>query len=142
MKGIVIAVMVFALLGFTGVSIASDWDIVGKVLTGIEGARILTGGKVDIIGSVMDIGGMGGQDRVITERRVVVFDKPASCDRTWVPDYTWREIWIPGHTEYDPRYGSIYIEGHYAKYRIENGGHWEYAYGHGNGHAYGRRGRR
>lgn len=129
MKGIAIVLSVAALLSFSAGAFASDWDLVGKVLTGVEGARILTGGRVDIIGSVMDIGGLRrGEDRVVRQERVIVVERPAACERVWVPHYTWKKVWVPGHTEWDPELGKVYIEGHYAKYKVEDGGHWEYAY--------------
>ena len=38
---------------------ASDWDKAGKVLTAIEGIRILTGGNVDIIGTITGVNRRG-----------------------------------------------------------------------------------
>lgn len=144
MKRIVVVASVFVLLGFAGVSHASDWDLVGKVLTGVEGARILTGGRVDIIGSVMDISGIGGgrQERVVRQEKIIVVEKQAPCNKIWVPEYRWEDVWVPGHTVYDRRCGNIYIEGHYVQYKVECGGHWEYASGRGRDVCSGRAGGR
>jgi hypothetical protein len=133
MKNIAIVAAVFVMLGFAGVSGASDWDLVGKVLTGIEGARIITGGKIDVIGSVMDIGrgGPRGQNRVIREKQVIVVEKPVSRDRIWVPEYRMEEVWVPVQTVHDRKCGNVYIGGHYVQYKVEDGGHWEYASGRG-----------
>ncbi|MFH1772130.1 MAG: hypothetical protein ABH872_04865 [Candidatus Omnitrophota bacterium] len=50
-------VLLFAALAmFSGAATyASDWDTAGKILTGIAGLRILSGGKVDIIGSMTGV---------------------------------------------------------------------------------------
>ncbi len=149
MKKIAITVAIFVLLGFAGVSHASDWDLVGKVLTGVEGARILTGGRVDIIGSVMDISGISGgrQDcgsggGIVRQEKIIVVEKQAPRNKVWVPEYRYEDVWVPGHTVYDRRYGNVYIEGHYVQYKVECGGHWEYASGRGREVCSGRAGRR
>ena len=143
MRGIAIVAAVFALLSFSGVSFASDWDVAGKVLAGIEGARILTGGKIDVIGSVMDIGsGRRDRDEVVYEKRVYVVEQPISRKRVWVPEYAWEKTWVPAHTEYDPRLGKVFIEGHYETYKVESGGHWEYAYSNERDYCSGRMGHR
>jgi hypothetical protein len=46
--------------------------------------------------------------------------------RVWVPDYILVRRWVPAHWEYDPRYGQVFVKGHYITYQQENGGHWEY----------------
>ncbi len=144
MKKIAIAAAMLVLLGFAGVSHASDWDLVGKVLTGIEGARILTGGKVDVIGGVMDITGIGdgSREKIVREEKIIVVERQAPRSRVWVPEYRWEDVWVPGHTVRDPRYGNVYIEGHYVQYKVECGGHWEYASGRGRDVCSGRTGRR
>ncbi|MDD5073355.1 MAG: hypothetical protein PHO67_04880 [Candidatus Omnitrophica bacterium] len=125
MKSIAIALAAAALLSFSATSFASSWDMVGKVLTGIEGARILTGGKFDVIGSVMDVTNIR-QDRgaTVVEKRVYVVEQQAPCKRVWVPTYSCREEWVPAHWERDTRKGKIFIEGHYVTYKVENGGYW------------------
>ncbi len=113
----ILSVMAAVLLGFAGTSYASDWDLVGKVLTGVEGARILTGGKLDVIGGVMDVAGVNS----CGNRR------PQYRERVWVADYRWENVWVPAHTVYDPEYGNLYVHGQYVKRQVECGGHWEYA---------------
>lgn len=141
MRNMVMALLVIMLLGFSATTFASSWDIVGKVLTGVEGARILTGGKLDVIGSLTGIGN-DRQDVVVRERRTYVVESPVACERVWVPNYTYREVWVPAHTEHDPRLGNIFIEGHYVRYQVENGGYWAYE-SHNKAHdRYSRRGRR
>jgi len=145
MKKIAIVAAMLALLGFAGMSHASDWDLVGKVLTGVEGARILTGGRVDIIGSVMDISGIGcgRQDGGIMRRgKTIVVEKPVPCNRIWVPEYRYKDVWVPGHYVRDPRHGRIYIKGHCVQRRTECGGHWEYVSGCGRDVCSGRARRR
>ncbi|MFH1360472.1 MAG: hypothetical protein ABIJ41_05480 [Candidatus Omnitrophota bacterium] len=123
-----LAVVVFAimlLIGMASPVLASDWDKAGKALTIIEGVRVLTGGKVDLIGKITGI------DR---EPRYVHRGRPASyrakdyypCkERVWVPHYTWKRKYIPKHKEYDGHRGYVIIRGHYVRYQVENGGHWE-----------------
>lgn len=142
MRGITMALALMALLSFSATSFASDWDIVGKVLTGIEGARILTGGKFDVIGNVMDIAKIRqDRDETVYEKRVYVVEQSAPRKRVWVPDYSYREVWVPGHWEHDPRLGQIFIEGHYVRYQVENGGHWVCSSSHERDDFRGRRGR-
>jgi len=108
------------LLGFLGVSFASDWDVAGKVLTGIEGLRILTGGNVDIVGN---IAGIGNKERKVVRR---AYERKETCNRRWVPHFTWKKKWIPAHNEYNQSLGEIFVEGHYIKYKVQEGGHWAY----------------
>ncbi len=127
MRRTVMALLVIILLSFSATTFASSWDMVGKVLTGIEGARILTGGRFDVIGNVMDIAKIRqDRDETIYEKRVYVVEQPAPRSRVWVPNYSYREEWVPAHWECDPRLGQIFIEGHYVRYQVENGGYWAY----------------
>lgn len=128
MRGIAMALAVMALLGLSATSFASDWGIVGKVLTGIEGARILTGGRFDVIGNVMDVANIRqDRDGSVYEKRVYVVEDRAPGRRVWVPTYSYREDWVPAHWECDPRLGKVFIEGHYVTYQVENGGYWAYS---------------
>lgn len=109
---------------------ASDWDVAGKVLTGIEGLRIITGGSIDIIGAFTGI----NRNR----EREVVYETcyyprethyRAHYYKRWVPYYVWRERWVPEYTVYDYKCGSyVTIEDHYERYRVEDGGYWVYEY--------------
>ena len=109
---------------------ASDWDKAGIALTGIEGLRILTGGKVDLIGS------MFGMNRN-SETKVAYAHpkhhrhprhrrkKVCKTNRFWVPEYRWVKEYIPEHEEYDPKYGKVIVHGHYIRYQVEDGGYWK-----------------
>jgi hypothetical protein len=47
--------------------------------------------------------------------------------KVWVPRYVWVERYVPGRRVYSERLGTfIFIKGHYATFRIEQGGRWEY----------------
>lgn len=120
-------VLAGVILGGVSVSYASDWDVAGKVLTGIEGMRILTGGKVDLIGTMT---GINRQDR--DRHREYAHgrgrNESRECRKVWVPHYVWEKRWIPEHTEHDPRYGEMVVEGHYVRYKVERGGSWRYDY--------------
>ncbi len=114
---------VFA-LSFTGTALASDWDVAGKILTGVEGLRIITGGRVDPVGAMIQV--VQGPRQGPQERYRPVYEKPAK--RVWVPEYVWKREYIPQHEEYSERYGKVIVEGHYIQYRVECGGHWEEHY--------------
>lgn len=127
MKGLLSLLMSLVLLAaFHSYAYASDWDVAGKILTGIIGVRLLSAGKVDIIGTMTGI----GRD----ESREIVYKKyhnygPGSHNgsrRTWVADYVWKKKWIPKHTEYDKKLGTVIIPGHYVMYKVQTGGRWEY----------------
>ena len=56
MKRILVVLLVMGLLvGKVIPGYSSDWDKAGKALTIIEGMRILTAGKVDILGTLTGI---------------------------------------------------------------------------------------
>lgn len=124
----VLLVMVFV-LGLCATTYASDWDKAGKILTGIEGLRIITGGTVDIIGSLT---GINRRNVVYASyQRPVYYERVEPCNyprRVWVPHYVWRTKYIPPHEEYRDDCGYVFIEGHYVRYQVECGGHWEYVY--------------
>ena len=137
-KKAIIAVIVTGLVAGTTVpSFASDWDKAGKVLAVFEGLRILTGGKADVLGTVTGINRPRQQPRahdrgpVYADRRDCgnhfgwTKQKSHVCERIWVPHYVWKEKYIPQHIEYrDGR--KVYVEEHYEKFLVEQGGHWEY----------------
>jgi len=56
-KLIVIATIGILSLGFAISTYASDWDTFGKVMAGVTGLRVITGGQVDIVGGIFGIGG-------------------------------------------------------------------------------------
>lgn len=104
---------------------ASDWGIVGKVLTGIEGTRLITGGKVDIIGAITGINNTS--DRYHAPRANARAHRSYNncCQRVWVPQTTLKKVWVPRHREYDPYRGEVIVEGHYLTYEIQTGGYWQ-----------------
>ncbi len=123
-------------------SYASDWDKAGKILTAIEGIRILTGDRVDVVGAM--IGGVQGRHSDIgyrKSRKRNHHKHSAKCshrryhrnkrkyrdciEKVWVPHYEWNKKHIPEHEEYDDQLGTVYVEEHYIKYKVQNGGHWE-----------------
>jgi hypothetical protein len=107
------------------VSYASDWESAGKALTAIEGVRVLTGGRVDLIGNLAVIN--RGQEMYAYGRQG--YD-PGSRHyqrrRIWVPNYVLERRYVPARIEYKGRHRVI-LPGHYVTYRVERGGHWEYA---------------
>ena len=108
------------LIGLAAPAFASDWDVAGKVLTGVEGVRIVTGGKIDPIGAM--IGFM--RDPQPDQQNRYAYARKEHSRRVWVPHYVWKKEYIPEHREYSERYGRFIVEGHFIRYRVENGGHW------------------
>ncbi|MFC1621257.1 hypothetical protein ACFL2G_03025 [Candidatus Omnitrophota bacterium] len=103
---------------------ASDWDKAGKALAAIEGVRIITGGNVDLIGNITGI----GQNNRRSDRNRTYAKKcssPRRRARTWVPYYVWKKQYIHEQEAYSEEYGNVIVEGHYIRYRVEDGGHWE-----------------
>lgn len=120
---LVCAVFLFSVLAS---AYASDWDVAGKVLTGITGLRVLTGGKVDIIGAITGTGRAKEREHVSSKHHRYSKYRHRPCKRVWVPYYAWKKKWVPEHTEYDSEFGEVVVEGHYIRYRVESGGYWEY----------------
>lgn len=122
-------------IGVSTQGFASDWDKAGKALTIIEGVRIFTGGKVDIIGTITGINRprqevreysyFRDSDRQRDVGRRRGHGSYERYERVWVPHYVWKEKYVPKHAEYRPGYGEVVVEGHYERYRVEEGGHWE-----------------
>jgi len=105
---------------------ASDWDKAGKAFAIIEGVRVLTGGKVDLIGNMAGIGNNSYSWGGSSYRKHHRFRKKNYCTtKVWVPKYRWKKKYVPKHEEYDHEYGKIIVDGHYIKYKVERGGHWE-----------------
>ncbi|MFH1868116.1 MAG: hypothetical protein ABH843_04005 [Candidatus Omnitrophota bacterium] len=130
MKKIILSITILAVLGgFTSYGYASDWDKAGKALAVIAGARILTGGKVDIIGNVTGINHGGGSSwgRKKHKNEWNAYTKNYSCasEPVWVPRYVWRKKYIPEHREHDAECGPIIVEGHFIKYKVADGGNWK-----------------
>jgi len=113
----------------TTLGYASDWDKAGKALAIIEGARILTGGNIDIIGNIT---GIGRNSRYSSGPKHCNYTYAKShkrrSNKVWVPYYSWKKKYVPEHEEYDERYGTVIVERHYIRYKVEDGGHWEYTY--------------
>ncbi len=126
MKKIIVSITILGvLMSFSTSSYASDWDKAGKALAIIEGARILTGGNLDIIGNIAGI----GQNSWFRPRRrnrqyKQVRNYPCSSQPVRVLHFVWKKKYIPEHEEYSKKYGTVIVEGHYIKYKIADGGHW------------------
>ncbi len=128
-------------MGLSTKSYASDWDKAGKVLVVTEGLRIITGGAVDILGTVtgtkqrsearnrqQDQGCDYGRGDDYRDSRYARHDRRPEIrryERVWVPHYVIRERYIPAHGEYRPGYGQVWVSGYYEKYEVQEGGHWE-----------------
>lgn len=104
---------------------ASDWGIVGKVLTGIEGTRLITGGKVDIIGALTGMDDSRYYAPRSTYRSWHTHSDSCACRRVWVPTTVRRKEWVPTHKEYDHWGREIIVKGHYITYEVESGGYWQ-----------------
>jgi hypothetical protein len=105
---------------------ASDWDKAGIALAVTEGVRVITSGKVDIIGNITGINRNRESygHRKDGGRYAKSYPCPAPS-RVWVPHYVWNRKYIPEHQEYSKECGTIIVEGHYIRYQVEKGGHWE-----------------
>ncbi|MFH1655665.1 MAG: hypothetical protein ABH954_03540 [Candidatus Omnitrophota bacterium] len=132
MKKIIAVVLIVGLVS-GGIAIpvyASDWDKAGKVFAIIEGVRVLTGGNVDVIGTITGINRpkttyvhhTGGRSHYARAK------KHHHSDDCWVSHYIWKKKYISEHREYDERYGEIIVEGHYIEYKVQDGGRWGCGY--------------
>lgn len=143
MRKLVITVIITAglVMGVSARSFASDWDKAGKVLAVFEGLRVLTGGRADIIGTITGINSPRQQAKECDrDRAYAKRDKHPQyyaqrhchtirCERrVWVPHMVWEEKYVLRHTEYRPGLGEVVVEGHYERYLVEQGGHWEITY--------------
>ena len=130
MRKLIIVLLSFIIV-FSGVNVsyASDWDKAGKAFAIIEGLRVITGGKVDVIGKVTGIDNDKGYEHAHRPRRhrhkKQRRPRYEECHKKWIPHFKWKKKYIPEQEEYDPEYGKIIVEGHYIRYKVEKGGHWE-----------------
>jgi len=125
MKKILVFLMVLTVsLGMSITSYASDWDKAGKALTIIEGLRVFTGGNVDVIGSLTGIN-KNKQYASYHSNNRYHSNSYKHQEKVWVPHFVWKKKYIPEHKEYSKEHGEIIVEGHYIKYKVETGGHWE-----------------
>jgi hypothetical protein len=108
---------------------ASDWDKAGIILTGIEGLRIVSGGNVDLIGSMFGIGNQKNHVEYSYEYRSKhhkKFTNRYQCfEKVWVPHYVWERRYVPKHVECRDGHKKVIVEAHYIEHKIERGGHWE-----------------
>jgi len=128
MNKIIISIIAFgALIGSSVPSYASSWDKVGKALTVTEGVRVITGGKVDILGNLTGISRGSDRPRYNENRRYAYRNRCSRPERQriWVPNYVWKRQYVPEQEEYSEEYGKIIVEGHYIRYQVEDSGHWE-----------------
>ena len=122
MKRLVAGFLVLvALVSMTVPAYSSDWDKAGKALTIIEGLRLITGGRVDFIGTLSGLNQPKAQERYVTHYH----SRKPKYEKVWIPHYVWKSKYIPEHEEYSQEYGAIIVEGHYIRYRVEQGGRWE-----------------
>ena len=124
-KAMILLVLFTMSFGYQIKSFASDWDVAGKVLTGIEGIRILTRGEVDILGTITGINNKKYTSNKDNYRNYRKYH--AKQTRSWIQHFVWKKKWIPTQKGYNPKFGKVIIEGHYIRYKIEKGGHWEYS---------------
>ena len=135
MKKFVIAVLIAVgfVAGSAGISLANDWDKAGKVLAITEGLRVVTGGRVDVVGSITGVNSPREQQREhgrfqrARHPGYYVYEqskRPLVCERIWVPHYVWSEQYVPEHSEVRDGF-QIWIGAHYEKVQVEQGGHWE-----------------
>ena len=133
MKNVMAGLVALAVVAtFAAPSYAKDkeWANAGKVLAIIEGARILTGGNMDLIGNVTGINRSSWNQRGHENHRrdyARSYSSHEACvpTRVWVPNYIWERKNVPEHEEYIVGYGTIIVEAHYIRYRVESGGRWE-----------------
>jgi hypothetical protein len=89
---------------------ASDWETFGKVMAGIEGLRVITGGEVDIVGSLTGV-----------RRDGVRYYYPARRYRYRRPygRYCYKRYRYPyGYYCYPRRGRGVYYYGPWLDYRI------------------------
>jgi hypothetical protein len=126
--GALIVVLALSIL-VPSLAYASDWDKAGKALTIVEGIRLLTAGKVDVIGNIAGINKDNGYT-LASRRHNQTYDYPGrrhpGPERIWVPHYVWVTKYIPAHKEYSHELGRfVLVKGHHIRYQVESGGHWE-----------------
>jgi hypothetical protein len=132
----VVAVIVILTFGLSAGTLFAgndeEWDTAGKVLAVIEGARIITGGTIDPLGNIAGIGknifGSGngrtcGYGRNKGYRPVHMASSVPS--QRWVPHYVWKRVYVPEREQYTEEYGTVIVEGHYIRYKVNEGGHWK-----------------
>ena len=124
MRRIAVVLAMTVLMGsFVPAIYASDWDKAGKILTGIAGLRILTGGKIDLIGSIAGTDNdkhhrQGYSRRTSRKSRYKhhAYGYDNSYGRARISHPVWERAYVPVYTEYYPAYGEvIVIESHYIK---------------------------
>jgi len=131
MKKIIIVTLIAGLV-FGSLTIpvyASDWDKAGKVFAIIEGVRVLTGGNVDVIGTITGINRPKTYVYYAKDQGHHYGQRKKHHHKDcWVPHYIWKKEYIPEHREYDERYGEIIVEGHYIEYKVQDSEHWDCRY--------------
>ena len=131
----VVALIAALSVFYASKSFASDWDKAGIALTVTEGLRVLSGGQIDVIGSVTGIHRPPDYDHDYPEvsyrhsRHDRVYRNPVLlCDKKiWVPHYEWRKRFVPGTVHYEPGYGKVVEAGHFVRVKVQVGGHWEFS---------------
>ena len=143
MKKLLIVLWTGAFLASSvSLAFASDWDKAGKALTIIEGLRLFTGGRIDVVGKIGEVAtgrtytNKDGRYGNYTHRRSygkrhkpyhrLVKRTHCTEEKAWVPEYQWIQKHVPEHTEYHEKYGEVLVEEHYIQVKEEIGGYWDY----------------
>jgi len=136
-KRIAVLSLVVFLAGLGSSVYASDWGKAGKAFAIIEGLRVLSGGKVDVIGSITGINQDKGDIRYYTYNNGNRNKNHRYSNQVWVPQVIYKKKYVPRHQEYSEKHGTvIVVEGHYVEYPVEVGGYWANVYDHRPSHYY------
>jgi hypothetical protein len=88
---------------------ASDWDTVGKALTGITGLRIISGGNIDIVGNITGTNMPRNHARAVARKPRKIY--PSANERAISPKATaWKKGWVSTHTIYTHSPAVVVIE--------------------------------
>ena len=127
MRKVIVGFLVAGIMiGYGLPTYSSDWDKVGKAAAVTEGFRILTGGKVDILGNIVGIPKRSSGGAYEDDYRYEAKRDHRRSKQVWVPQIVWKKKYISRHREYSEKYGEIIVEGHYIRYQVEEGGRWEW----------------
>lgn len=138
MKKIIISLfLVMITLGaWSTPSYAGGWEEAGKVFAAIEGLRILSGGDIDPIGTII-----GPREKKYQHRhkrkhshrrhgryhrhKRKKYVEYCEVSRVWVPTYVTKRRYVPRSKNYD-EYGNLVVtSGHYVVYKEERNGYWK-----------------
>lgn len=118
-RNAIVLIMLGIALSFTAPVYASDWGKFGKAVAVVEGLRVITGGRVDIVASLTGLN---------CDKRDHAHRSHYRCcpEKIWVPKkIVWKTKYVPQHIERAPNGKRRVVEGHYIKYKVEEGGYWK-----------------